>query len=141
MVQHRPILSHEAMESVRHLRWEMADLIWLIDRLMAEASRIDQLQTALHCWIFVSLTMESLLVTCNERLEADRDRMEREFNGAGRRPEPEPGRMIVCRICRENLPTIMFRSCGHVVCPDCSRRLFRCPICRQPIVGRSFMYF
>lgn len=134
-------MSHEAMESVRHIRWEMTDMIWLIDRVMVEGSRLDQLQMALPCWIFISLTVESLLLTCNERLEAERARLERQLHREERQPEPEPGRLVVCRICHINLPTIMFRSCGHVVCPECSRRLFRCPMCRHPITGRSPMFF
>lgn len=43
----------------------------------------------------------------------------------------------ICKICYDNVITILYRPCGHAItCDKCSLRIPRCPLCRQNINQR-----
>lgn len=51
-------------------------------------------------------------------------------------------RRRTCKICLDREVAIVFLKCGHVVCCDeCSKMVFECPICRQPIKARVRAFF
>lgn len=40
-----------------------------------------------------------------------------------------------CKICYENIPNVLFKSCSHRICPKCLAHLSNCPFCRRKIQG------
>ena len=42
----------------------------------------------------------------------------------------------LCKVCLDELATIVFLKCGHLVCcHNCAPAMSKCPVCRQNIVG------
>ena len=51
-------------------------------------------------------------------------------------------RRRTCKICLDREIAVVFLECGHVVCCDeCSKKVFECPICRQPIKAKVRAFF
>jgi hypothetical protein len=46
---------------------------------------------------------------------------------------------MTCVVCYDRLSISVLRPCRHTLCPPCSLRVSRCPLCRTYIVARSIM--
>lgn len=122
------------MTLVQLVRVELRDALWLANLFMDDTSIRDMIRTAPAIWEFFRETLENLLITTEERFERCRKEDDEE-------EEPPPADTVNCRVCFENLPTIVLLSCGHVLCKYCSKRVVKCPFCRKIIVQRKNLFF
>lgn len=104
---------------------------------MENTSVSEIVQVAPAIWEDIRESLEAILITAGERVndskkQEDYDNSDEELPPAGN---------INCRICLENLPTIVLLACGHVICKRCSNKVIKCPFCRKVILGRRNLYF
>lgn len=123
-----------ALEAVTFARRDLREVLWLANHLLNDTNESDAFDMAPAIWTEMQSTLESLLVRVGEMMEVPPDLTEEE-DVPSQRPQT-----VQCWVCMTRLPTIALRSCGHLICPVCSRRVHRCPICRRPIVGRLRLY-
>lgn len=124
--------------AVEDTRAEIGDLVWLLNNIVSRSCVQQRIQMAIPMWSLICFTLESLLVTCNERID---DFRRRQSYSVPEQVDVETPRPVFCRVCLSSLPTVALRSCGHVFCANCVRRLFRCPLCRRPILGTLSLFF
>lgn len=45
-----------------------------------------------------------------------------------------------CPICEENPRNVVLLPCGHILCKDCSSKLWECPFCKEKILETKRIY-
>ncbi|KAG8328690.1 hypothetical protein J6590_104126 [Homalodisca vitripennis] len=129
-------VSSHALFAVVRVQNDLTNLTRYVDRFLQSDMDLLFLH-AERMWDVLRSFLETLLVEATERVQTELQRIRLQRTER----EQESARLVVCVVCQTALPTVALRTCGHVLCPSCSHRLFRCPVCRVPIVGILDLFF
>lgn len=114
------------------IRWDLSDLVWLIDELMISTADFRMTHAPL-IWNFLSYSLEVVLTSMEERVAA--------VQPLPVVRDPEIAREVTCGVCLVNLPNVAIVACGHVLCTTCGTRIFRCPFCYGPVGRLLHIYY